>query len=144
MVSIGLNLNLWLINLGQVICWINLYIGIYGIYHHFNCSIQGINFFFSDQELSHTTVHEEDDGDEFILLGMHQLTVTGHCCHIMRVVCPLLVSSRSGIQAASLRLLTACLTLLQQCVQPSILWDKENDDDDEVAVEVAGEIKRVC
>ncbi|XP_071513328.1 rotatin-like isoform X2 [Panulirus ornatus] len=95
------------------------------------------------QELSSTTIHEEDDEDEFILLGMHQLTVTGHCSHIMRVVCPLLMSSRSAVQAASLHLLTACLTLLQQCVNPSLLWKQDNDDD-EVALEVAEEIRRVC
>ncbi|XP_042205049.1 rotatin-like isoform X3 [Homarus americanus] len=93
------------------------------------------------QELSGTTIHEEDDGDEFILLGMHQLTVTGHCSRIMRVVCPLLVSPRPSIQAASLHLLTACLTLLLQCVQPKLLWEQENGD--EVVLEIRGEIRKV-
>nr|XP_045603670.1 rotatin-like [Procambarus clarkii] len=93
------------------------------------------------KDLSGTTVHDEDDGDEFILLGMHQLTVTGHCSHIMRRVCSLLVSLRPSIQDASLRLLTSCLALLHQCVQPQHLWEQE--DYDAATEEVVGEIRRV-
>ncbi|XP_069941170.1 rotatin-like isoform X2 [Cherax quadricarinatus] len=93
------------------------------------------------KDLSGTTTHEEDDGDEFILLGMHQLTVTGHCSHIMRRLCSLMVSPRPSIQDVSLRLLTSCLALLQQCVQPQFLWEQE--DYDEVSEEITGEIRRI-
>ncbi|XP_042859791.1 rotatin-like [Penaeus japonicus] len=90
--------------------------------------------------LSSTTVHEADDGDEFILLGMHQIPVTSHCVHIMNVICPLLVSPRPAIQTASLRLLLSCLTLLGHCLEPEALWQSESDEHD--ILEAVGGIRR--
>lgn len=74
------------------------------------------------QELLGSTIHEQDDGDEFILLGLHQMTVPSHCVHAMRAAVPLLASHRSGLQSASLRLMSTCITLLRDCVHPSMLW----------------------
>ncbi|XP_027230320.2 rotatin [Penaeus vannamei] len=91
--------------------------------------------------LSSTTVHEADDGDEFILLGMHQIPVTSHCVHIMNVICPLLVSPRPAIQTASLRLLLSCLKLLEHCLEPESLWQSDSDEHD--ILEAVGGIRRV-
>ncbi|XP_050706077.1 rotatin-like [Eriocheir sinensis] len=74
------------------------------------------------QELLGSTIHEQDDGDEFILLGLHQMTVPSHCVRAMRAATSLLASRRPDLQSASLRLMSACITLLRDCVHPSMLW----------------------
>ncbi|XP_068219569.1 rotatin-like [Palaemon carinicauda] len=89
-------------------------------------------------ELSSTSVHEDDDCDEFILLGMHQLTLSGHCSHVLRVASPLLVAKRPSLQSISLRLLLSCVDLLQRCINPQILW---NSQEEEIVIEVITAVK---
>ncbi|XP_066980837.1 rotatin-like [Macrobrachium rosenbergii] len=89
-------------------------------------------------ELSSTSVHEDDDGDEFILLGMHQLTLSCHCSHVLRVASPLLVAKRPSLQSISLRLLLSCVDLLQQCVNAKTLWHYQEE---EIVNEVTTSVK---
>ncbi|KAK8388982.1 hypothetical protein O3P69_020746 [Scylla paramamosain] len=83
------------------------------------------------QELLGSTVHEQDDGDEFILLGLHQVTVPGHCLRVMKAACPFLASQRPSLQSASLRLMTSSVALLHNCVIPDLLWKLEEEGEGE-------------
>ncbi|CAL4111053.1 unnamed protein product, partial [Meganyctiphanes norvegica] len=79
--------------------------------------------------ISSSTIHEADDGDEFILLGAHQMTVTTHCCCVLQCAWPLLVAGRPQLQGLSLALVEATLDLLAQCTLASVLWINMNEDD---------------
>ncbi|KAK7067609.1 hypothetical protein SK128_024999 [Halocaridina rubra] len=92
--------------------------------------------------LSATSIHEDDDGDEFILLGMHQLTIGGHCSHVFRVSCPLLVSNRPSLQTVSMRLMLSCISLLDKSVNSRTLWN-HGDDGDEAIMEIVGSLRRL-
>ncbi|KAK3876745.1 hypothetical protein Pcinc_018481 [Petrolisthes cinctipes] len=92
------------------------------------------------------SVHEEDDGDEFILLGLHQLTVPGYCFHTLQAACPLLASHRPAVQSASLCLITSVLTLLRLCVCPHRMWEAEEElqQGDSLARRCLHVIRSVC
>lgn len=89
----------------------------------FDCHLLFVLYYVHHQEASGASVHEEDDGDEFILLGMHQLTVIGYCFHTLRAACSLLASHRPAVQSASLQLITSTLILLRLCVCPHVMWE---------------------
>lgn len=64
------------------------------------------------------------------------MTVPGHCVRAMRAATFLLASHRPGLQSASLRLVTACITLLRDCIHPTMLWrvlaeDEPHEGDEE-------------
>lgn len=50
------------------------------------------------------------------------MTVPSHCVRAMRAAASLLASLRPSLQSASLRLMSACITLLRDCVHPTLLW----------------------
>ncbi|XP_076061737.1 rotatin-like isoform X3 [Oratosquilla oratoria] len=72
--------------------------------------------------LSEISVEEEADDDEFILLGMHQTTISQFCVLTLQAVSPLLSSTRARVLSSVFSLMLCLLELLEHCVCVSALW----------------------